>query len=63
MRGDKHAHTLARLDRADSHKGLYRLGWRECGRAIYFLPRHSERPWFLWRGGRLELLFRRSDAA
>ncbi|MDI1283042.1 MAG: hypothetical protein PSV46_01485 [Reyranella sp.] len=63
VRGDRHAYTLARLDRADSHKGLFQLGWRECGRAIYFLPRHSERPWFLGCKGKLEPLFRRSDAA
>jgi GNAT superfamily N-acetyltransferase len=62
-RGDRHAFTLARLDRTDSHKGLLQLGWRECGRTIYFLPRRSERPRFLWRRGNLAPLFRQYEAA
>lgn len=62
-RGDRHAFTLARLDRTDSHKGLLQLGWRECGRAIYFLRRGGERPRFLWRRGNLVPLFRPRDAA
>lgn len=60
-RGDRHAFTLARLDRTDSHKGLLQLGWRECGRAIYFLWRGSERPRFLWLSGNLAPLFRPRD--
>ena len=62
MRGNSQAYTLARLDRSASHKGLFQLGWRECGRIIYFLPRGRDRPWFLWRRGNLEPLFRPSGA-
>jgi hypothetical protein len=57
-RGDRHAYTLARVDRTDTYKGLFQLGWRECGRVIYFLPRGSSKAWFLWRQGKLEPLFR-----
>ena len=57
-RGERHAYTLSRIDRTDSHKGLYRLGWRECGRALYFLQRRKTAPRFLWRQGNLEPLFR-----
>lgn len=60
-RGDRHAFTLARLDRTGSHKGLLQLGWRECGRTIYFLRHGSERPRFLWRRGHLAPLFRPRD--
>lgn len=57
-RGDRHAYTLARVDRADTYKGLFQLGWRECGRAIYFLPRGRTEARYLWRRGKLEPLFR-----
>ena len=57
-RGDRHAYTLARVDRTDTYKGLFQLGWRECGRVIYFLPRGRTNAWFLWRRGKLEPLFR-----
>ena len=57
-RGDRHAYTLARVDRTDTYKGLFQLGWRECGRVIYFLPRGRTKAWFLWRQGKLEPLFR-----
>ena len=57
-RGDRHAYTLARVDRTDTYKGLFQLGWRECGRAIYFLPRGGTKAWFLRRQGKLEPLFR-----
>ena len=57
-RGDKHAYTLARLDRTNAHKGLFQLGWSECGRVAYFLLHGGARPWFLWRKGDLDPLFR-----
>jgi GNAT superfamily N-acetyltransferase len=57
-RGDRHAYTLARVDRTNAHKGLSRLGWRECGWVIYFLPRGRTKARFLWRQGNLEPLFR-----
>ena len=57
-RGDRHAYTLTRVDRTDSHKGLFRLGWRECGRVVYFLPRGGTKARFLWRQGKLDPLFR-----
>lgn len=57
-RGNRHAYTLARVDRTDTFKGLFHLGWAECGRMIYFLPRGRAKPWFLWRQGNLEPLFR-----
>jgi len=56
--GIRHAYTLARVDRTDTFKGLSQLGWRECGRVIYFLPRRRTKAWFLWRHGNLEPLFR-----
>ena len=57
-RGDRHAYTLARVDRTDTFKGLFQLGWAECGRVIYFLPRGRTKAWFLWRRGKVEPLFR-----
>lgn len=57
-RGDRHAYTLARIDRTDTFKGLFQLGWRECGRVIYFLPQGHTKAWILWRRGKLEPLFR-----
>ena len=57
-RGYRHAYTLSRIDRIDSLKGLFQLGWRECGRALYFLPHGRTKAWFLWRQGNLEPLFR-----
>jgi len=57
-RGDRHAYTLARVDRIDVYAGLHQLGWRECGRVIYYLPRGHTKAWFLWRQGKLEPLFR-----
>ena len=57
-RGDRHAYTLARIDRTDTFKGLFQLGWRECGRVIYFLPRERSKACFLWRRGKLDPLFR-----
>lgn len=60
--GAHHAFTLARSDRTNSHKGLLALGWKECGRIVYFLPRGGRAPWFLWRKGRLDPLFRETTA-
>ena len=57
-RGIRHAYTLARVDRTDTFKGLFELGWKECGRVIYFLPRGRTRAWFLSRSGNIEPLFR-----
>ncbi|TMG81637.1 MAG: hypothetical protein E6H67_08740 [Betaproteobacteria bacterium] len=57
-RGYQRAYTLARIDRTDTYKGLFQLGWRECGRVIYFLPSGRTKAWFLWRQGKLEPLFR-----
>jgi GNAT superfamily N-acetyltransferase len=57
-RGDRHAYTLGRVDRTDTYPGLLRLGWRECGRMIYFLPWGRTKAWFLWRQGKLEPIFR-----
>ena len=57
-RGSRHAYTLARVDRTDTYKGLFQLGWSECGRVIHFLPRGRTKAWFLWRQGNLEPLFR-----
>ena len=58
-RGKRHAYTLSRIDRTDSQKGLHRLGWRECGHALYFVPhKGAYEARFLWRQGNLEPLFR-----
>jgi GNAT superfamily N-acetyltransferase len=57
-RGDRQAYTLARVDRTDTFPGLLRLGWKECGRMIYFLPWGRTKAWFLWRRGNLEPIFR-----
>jgi len=57
-RGICHAYTLARIDRTDSLKGLYALGWRDCGRVIYFLRRGRTKASFMWRQGNVEPLFR-----
>jgi GNAT superfamily N-acetyltransferase len=58
--GARHAYTLARVGRTETYKGLFQLGWRVCGRVIYFLPRGRTKAWFLWRQGKLEALFRRT---
>lgn len=57
-RGCTHAYTLSRVDRKNSLKGLARLGWRECGRMLYFLPWGGTKTRFLWRQGNLDPLFR-----
>ena len=57
-RGYQHAYTLSRMDRTDSLKGLFQLGWRECGRVLFFLPRGSTKARFLWRRGNVEPIFR-----
>jgi GNAT superfamily N-acetyltransferase len=56
--GAQHAYTLGQLDRPDAHKGLRALGWQECGRVLYFLPRGAARTPFLCRCGMTEPLFR-----
>jgi hypothetical protein len=56
--GYRHAYTLARADRTEVYNGLARVGYRKCGRVIYFVPRGRTRAWFLWRQGNLEPLFR-----
>ncbi|MEO8304444.1 MAG: hypothetical protein ABI724_10015 [Betaproteobacteria bacterium] len=53
-----HAYTLARVERPDVYSGLFHVGYRKCGRVIYFLPRGRSKAWFLWRQGNLEPLFR-----
>ncbi|MBX9944865.1 MAG: hypothetical protein K2Y40_12350 [Reyranella sp.] len=59
-RGDRHAYTLASLDRTGSHGGLATLGWRECGRVFYIQRTARSRPLFLARRGFVEPLFRAS---
>src|ERR1051325_4040612 len=56
--GYRHAYPLARLDRPDAHKALFQLGWRECGRILYFQPRGRGKAWFTCKQGNLEPLFR-----
>jgi GNAT superfamily N-acetyltransferase len=56
--GYRHAYTLARRDRPNAQKGLFQLGWRECGRILYFLPLGRAKAWLIWRQGNLEPLFR-----
>ncbi|MFI5002557.1 MAG: GNAT family N-acetyltransferase, partial [Reyranellales bacterium] len=58
-RGANHAFTLGQIDRPAALKGLQALGWRECGRVVYFLPRGFDRAAFLVRSGRTDALFRR----
>ena len=57
--GRIHAFTLGRIDRQGSYKGLFQLGWRECGRVVYLVPRGKSRAWFLARRGNLDPLFRK----
>ena len=56
--GYRQAYTLWRIDRTASYKGLSQLGWTKCGFVMYFLPDGGTKPWFLWRRGNLEPLFR-----
>jgi GNAT superfamily N-acetyltransferase len=57
-RGATHAYTLGQLDRPEAIKGLLSLGWIECGRVVYFLPRGLTRAAFLVRRGNTAPLFR-----
>jgi len=57
-RGIRHAYTLARVDRHATYKALREVGYRRCGRLVYFLPKGKSRPWILARQGKLEALFR-----
>ena len=57
-RGRRHAFTLGQIDRPEALKGLHALGWRECGRVTYFLPRGMTRTPFMYRRGMIEPLFR-----
>jgi len=58
-RGARHAFTLGQLDRPAALTGLHALGWQECGRVVYFLPRGASRTPLLVRRGRTDPLFRR----
>jgi GNAT superfamily N-acetyltransferase len=58
QRGARQAWTLGQLDRPAALTGLRALGWQECGRVIYFLPRGACRTPFLVRRGRTDPLFR-----
>lgn len=58
-RGATHAFTLGQVDRPAALTGLQALGWRECGRVLYFLLRGRDRAVFLLRSGKTEPLFRR----
>lgn len=59
--GARHAYTLGQLDRREAHRGLLSLGWRECGRVIYFERRGRNHATILWRSGTTAPLFRRSS--
>ncbi len=56
--GARHAYTLGQLDRPDAHKGLRALGWEECGRVYFFLPRGAARTPLMLRRGMTQPLFR-----
>lgn len=56
--GARHAYTLGQVDRPDAHKGLRALGWQECGRVYFFLPRGAVGTPFMLRRGRTQPLFR-----
>lgn len=56
--GARHAYTLGQLDRPDAHKGLRALGWEECGRVYFFLPRGAARTSLMLRRGMTQPLFR-----
>lgn len=56
--GAQHAYTMGQLDRADAHKGLHALGWREIGRVVYFQPRGRPDALILLRAGDTAPLFR-----
>ena len=58
QRGVRRAYTLARVDRSATYKALFEVGYRRCGRLIYFLPKGKPRTWILSRQGNLEPLFR-----
>ena len=62
-RGLHRAYTLARVGRSATFKGLAQVGYRTCGRLIYFLPKGKTRAWILSRQGNLEPLFRSAGAA
>jgi GNAT superfamily N-acetyltransferase len=57
-RGARQAFTMGRVDRPAALKGLIALGWRECGRIVYFIPRGGARALFTLRTGYTEPLFR-----
>ena len=57
-RGARRALTLARVDRAATFKALRDVGYRWCGRLVYFVPKGASRARILSRQGRLEPLFR-----
>jgi hypothetical protein len=56
--GARYAYTLGQLDRPAAHGGLLALGWRECGRVIYFERRGRPNAILLWLSGRTSALFR-----
>lgn len=57
-RGVRQAYTLARVNREATFKAFTPLGWKQCGRDIYFRRRTWNHAWFLWRDGNAEPLFR-----
>ena len=52
------AYTVARVDRHATYKALSQVGYRKCGRLIYFLPKGKSKTLILSRQGNLEPLFR-----
>jgi hypothetical protein len=57
-KGFRQAFTLGQLDRPDALKGLRTVGWRECGRVVYFLAHGATKTALMLRGGHVAPLFR-----
>lgn len=58
-RGLRRALTLARVDRQATYKAVLQVGYRRCGRLIYWVPKGlPPRAWILSRQGDVEPLFR-----
>ncbi len=58
QRGVRRAYTLARVDRGATYKALFEVGYRRCGRLIYFQPKGKTKALIVSRQGNLEPLFR-----
>jgi GNAT superfamily N-acetyltransferase len=62
-KGYLRAYAVTRLTRHASMHAFHQLGWRTVGKLLCFIPRRTNRCWFLKLSGRIDPLFRQPTIA